>query len=76
MIKETTDKAAEMTMQITAIPTQNAVGYIDINNDLSLKNQLLFAKNSECSQLNILLKSAIAHTPKATNPIIIINPVH
>ena len=76
MIKETTDKAAEMTMQITAIPTQNAVGYIDINNDLSLKNQLLFAKNKECNQLNMPLKSAIAHTPKATKPTKIINPVH
>lgn len=70
-----TDKAADITIQITAIPTQNAVGYIEISNDFSLKNQLLFAKNNECSQLNMLLKSAIAQTPKITRPTKIISPV-
>lgn len=75
-VNEMVDKIAETPMQITAIPTQKAVGYIEISNDFPLKNQLSCVKNKECNQLNMLLKSAIAQTAKITKPIKIINPDH
>lgn len=71
---ETADKIADVTIQIAPIPTQNGNGYIDIIKDFSLKNQLPFAKNNECSQLNIPLKSMIAHTAKTANIIKMIEP--
>lgn len=71
-----TDKVAEQTIQITAIPTQNGRGYIHISKDFSLKNQLPLLKNKEWSQLNIELKSTTAQTPRATSPIKIIDPDH
>lgn len=69
-----TESMADVATQIEPMPTQNAVGYIDISNDFSLNNQLPPLKNNECNQLNIALKSIIAHAPKITKSATTINP--
>lgn len=70
------ESITETTTQIPAMPPQNGKGYMEIISDFSLKNQLQPLKNSECSQLNIELKSTMAQMPRAKSPNIIILPVH